>query len=210
MIVSGLLFAAAAAAPQAAIQPSAQSSVPWSASRYSSKVTECDRLIAHPDDPNKLTPGVSQKKADLPRAIAACEKAVAEDPQNPRLNYQLARAYGYSGLGKKAYPYRAVAVNANYPQSLFVIGYITLFGMNEQPKDVCLGADLIRRSAQVGRIAGQVAYPHYWLKGMFDACPNQASKEEMLGFLEAGKKAWAGDYYKETLIELLERDINAR
>ncbi len=113
---------------------------------------------------------------------------MAADPENPRLNYQLARAYGYSGQGTKAYPYRDKAVAGGYPQALFVVGYITLFGMNEQPKDVCRGGELIRRSAQAGRLAGQLAFPHYFLQGMFKTCGWKPDRAEMLGFLGDARK----------------------
>ena len=68
---------------------------------------------------------------DFDRAIEACEAAVALDPENPRLRYQLARAYGYSGQGEKAYPHRAAAIAWDYPQSLFVNGYLHLLGIND-------------------------------------------------------------------------------
>ena len=102
---------------------------------YAREITECDRQMAHPDDPHRIAPGVTRKNADLPAAVQACEAAIAADPENPRLHYQLARAYGYSGLGKKALPWRARSVAAGYPQSLFVVGFITLLGLNEQPQD---------------------------------------------------------------------------
>lgn len=203
MIFAGLAAMALASSQQTEIKV-------WDAKNYSSKVTQCDILISHPDDPNKIGPGTSQKKANLPAAIAACEKAVKADPENPRLNYQLARAYGYSGMGEKAYKYRDKAVAAGYPQSLFVIGYITLMGENKQPQDTCKGGDLIRRSAKVNRFAGQVAFPYYWLNGKLAQCNFDVTEQELLGYVEAGRKTAAGDYYKETLLDLLERDIRAR
>ena len=177
----------------------------WNPADWSQEVTECDRLIAHPDDPDHLAPGVSQKKADLPRAIDACRAAVEADPDNPRLNYQLARALGYSGRGVEAGPYRAKAVEGGYPQALFVVGYITLFGMNEQPQDTCEGGRLIYRSARAGRFAGLVGFPYYWSEGMFEGCDFEVSEEELSGFLDAAGKQAAGDYYKELLVSALRR-----
>jgi tetratricopeptide (TPR) repeat protein len=52
---------------------------------------------------------------DKPAAIAACQRAVAADPNNPRLNYLLGRAYGYSDRGEEAMPYRLKALEADYP-----------------------------------------------------------------------------------------------
>lgn len=184
--------------------------VPFDASKYSQTVTECDRLAAHPDDPYHVTPGKERKDIDLPAAIAACEEAVRKDPGNPRLNYQLARVYGYSGMGEKAIPYRAAAVDADYPQSLFVVGYLHLLGLNQQPQDTCRAAELIRRSAQQNRLAGQVGFVRWSLNGTFAGCPVRQDPAEMLGFLEAAKKQVGGDFYKGQLVDLLTEQVQAR
>jgi hypothetical protein len=195
-----IALAGAAAAPAlAAFEPAAWSQAP----------TRCDELAAHPDDPLKLAPGVSQRNVDLPAAIAACQAAVAADPANPRLNYQLARVLGYAGRGAEAGPYRERAVAGGYPQALFVVGYITLFGMNEQPRDPCRAADLIRRSALAGRFAGQVAFPHYALQGRFDGCPVPIDRTEMLDFLSSAARMTGGDYYRELLVERLTDSVRA-
>ncbi|MFW6299689.1 MAG: hypothetical protein ACOC20_02055, partial [Oceanicaulis sp.] len=167
-------------------------------------VTECDRLIGHPADPEGVTEGVSQAEADLPAAIAACEAAVAADPGNPRLNYQLARAYGYSGLHVEGQPYRDAALAAGYPQSLFVVGYIRLENWDGRGADPCYGGELIRRSAHAGRFAGLVGFPHYALTGAFEACEAYPviDREEMLGFLEEAAPR-AEDYYQGLLVTQL-------
>lgn len=177
--------------------------------RFSQEVTECDRLAAHPDDPDRVAPGRSQASIDLPAAIAACEQAVAADPGNPRLRYQLARVYGYSGQGEKAGEHRQAAVDAGYPQALFVVGYLHLEGLNKAPKDVCRGAELIYRSARAGRLAGEVGFVKWALDGRFDACPVPKDAAEMRSFLDAAD-ARTGDFYTELLIDLLRRDLAAR
>jgi hypothetical protein len=167
-------------------------------------VTECDRLAAHPSDPDKIAPGVAQKDVDLPTAIAACQAAVKADPDNGRLNYQLARSLGYAGRGKEAGPYRDAAVKADYPQALFVVGYVHLLGLNDAEKDACKAGDLIRRSALKGRQAGLVGFPHWALQGAFKDCPVQQDKTEMAGFLKQAMAQADGDFYQTILIESLE------
>jgi hypothetical protein len=167
-------------------------------------VTECDRLAAHPSDPDRVTAGVPESKVDTAAAIPACQAAVAADPANGRLNYQLARALGYAGRGKEAAPYREAAVAADYPQALFVVGYIHLLGLNDAPKDVCKAGELIRRSALKGRHAGLVGFPHWALQGAFRGCAVKQDKAEMRGFLEQAKPVSRGDYYQTLLIESLE------
>jgi hypothetical protein len=135
---------------------------------------------------------------------------VLADPRNPRLNYLLGRVYGYSDRGAEGIPYRQAAVDADYPQALFVIGYITLFGMNQQPQDTCRGAELIRRSALQNRLAGQLGFPRYVLAGMFDQCSVPRETKEMLGFIAAARRQIHGDYYQSLLADLLEAELKKR
>jgi hypothetical protein len=173
-------------------------------------VTECDRLAAHPLDPDKVAPGVPEGKVDLAAAIPACQAAVKADPKNPRLNYQLARVLGYAGRGDEAAPYREAAVAGDYPQALFVVGYIHLLGLNKAEKDACKAGELIRRSAIKGRLAGQVGFPHWSLQGRFAGCPVKQDWAEMLGFLEAAKGQIGGDFHQGLLVETLTDQVKAR
>jgi hypothetical protein len=199
-----LIAAALAAAPAVADE-----ALKFDASKYSQEVTGCDLLASHPDDPFKVAPGLQKPQMDLPAAIGACQAAVARDPANPRLNYQLGRVYGYSGQGEKAGPYRDVALAADYPQALFVYGFLHLDGENKATKDPCLAGELMRRSALYGRIAGQIGFPFWSLKGRFAGCAVKQDPKEMLGFLEAADKQ-TSDFYRETAIELLQDRIKAR
>jgi hypothetical protein len=172
-------------------------------------VTECDRLAAHPSDPDRVSAGVPERAVDTAAAITACQAAVAADPTNGRLNYQLARALGYAGRGKEAAPYRDAAVQAEHPQALFVVGYIHLLGLNEAEKDACKAGDLIRRSALKGRHAGLVGFPHWALQGAFKGCAVRQDMAEMRGFLAQAKPMSRGDYYQTILIESLEARLAA-
>jgi TPR repeat protein len=172
-------------------------------------VTDCDRLAAHPNDPDRVTAGVPERQVDTAAAIAACKLAVAADPANGRLNYQLARALGYAGRGKEAAPYREAAVQADYPQALFVVGYIHLFGFNDAERDACKAGDLIRRSALKGRQAGLVGFPHWTLAGKFNGCSVPQDKAEMLRFTAQAKAQLNGDFYQTLLVEGLEARLAA-
>ncbi len=182
----------------------------YDVSGYSQVPTECDRLASHPLDPHRVADGVSQSSVDLPAAIAACETAVKADPDNPRLNYQLARVFGYSGQGENAYPYRAAAVAADYPQSLFVVGFLHMYGLNKQPLDVCRGGELIHRAALYGRSSALVGYPRYVLQGLYDDCDLPMSREELLAFLAHERGNFGGDYYRGMLVDMLEEQVMAR
>jgi TPR repeat protein len=207
MILSLILTAAAAGTPL----PASDAPVHWNPSAWSSTITLCDRLAAHPSDPDKLTAGVSQPDllaagADL--AIAACQTAVAADPNNPRLNYQLARSLGYSGRGAEAEAYRNKAVAGDYPQALFVVGFVYITGQGA-PKDPCKAAALIRRSALAGRFAGLVGYPHYVVTGAFSTCQGVRSDPvELASFLERARAhSENNEYYRGILIDNLQADV---
>jgi TPR repeat protein len=192
-----------ATAPAAAV-------VLFDPAKYSQTVTECDRLASHPEDPYAVAPGLEKPQIDLPRAIEACRTAVRTDPRNPRLNYLLGRVLGYSGRGAEGIANRQAAVDADYPQALFVIGYITLFGMNQQPQDTCRGGELIRRSALQNRLAGQLGFPRYVLDGKFKECPNlRQDPVEMLSFIKAARAQIKGDYYQTLLADMLEAQLSA-
>ena len=171
---------------------------------YKREVTRCDELAGHPNDPERVTDGVTQELMNKPAAISACLKAVKNDPDNPRLNYQLARAYGYSGLHEAGAVYRKKALNSGYPQSLFVFGYIRIEGWDGNTPDPCYGGELVRRSAEAGRFAGLVGFPHYVMTGTFENCnayPKVDAAEIMFFLNEAEKKA--EDYYQRILVKTL-------
>jgi tetratricopeptide (TPR) repeat protein len=176
--------------------------------RYSQAVTACDRLAAHPDDPNHVLPGLESAQMDLPKAIDACRKDLARDPDNPRLRYQLARALTYAGNVSEGLPLLERTVEQNYPQSLFVTGYLYLTGAYAAPTDRCRAGELIRASALAGRLAGQVGFPKYFLDGRFKGCPVKQDTAEMIGFLEAALKS-KPDFYALLLAEELLRTLRA-
>ncbi|MEJ2602162.1 MAG: hypothetical protein P8172_02520 [Gammaproteobacteria bacterium] len=197
------LFAAAAASADEAFYVPLDEIRTYAREDYRAEVTECDRLAAHPSDPDAVSEGVSRAAMDLPAAVAACEKAVADDAGNPRLNYQLARAYGYSGLHEEAAPFRERAVRAGYPQSLFVMGYILVTGWGGMPANPCYGGALIRRSAEAGRYAGLIGFPYYAVKDTFSGCEGLTTNVAELGAMLDAAEARGADYYQGLLIDLL-------
>ena len=173
---------------------------------WSQEVTECDRLASHGLDPYHVAPNVSRSNMDFAAAQAACEAAVAADPENPRLNYLMGRVYGYSGQWQKAMPYRLKAVELDYPQSLFVIGFLYFTGATIDERNPCKTIVMWRRGAELGRLAAQVALPRHYMRGDFDGCGVEIPKEELAGYLDAAA-AQADDFYAEMLIEDLKAEL---
>ena len=184
-------------------------SLEWDASKHSQEITPCDLAATHPLDPNRVAPGVSQAEMNFPSAIAACEAAVAADPQNPRLQYQLARVYTYRGQTERGWPHMEVAVAAEYPQALFVSGYMQHLGLSPADTDACTAGRLIRRSAVYGRHAGRIGFVRYALDGGFDECEGLVDAAQLRDFLAAAAEA-TGDYYQTMLIGMLRKEIEEK
>lgn len=163
-------------------------------------VTECDRVASHPDDPDRAAPGVERADIDLPAALAICEARVAEDPTDLRARYQYARVLFYSGQNKRAMAEMRAAADAGYRQAQFVYGTFISYGRQFAPKDICMTEDYWLKSARAGRQAARVSYVRHYLKGRFDGCKVQASREEMTGFIDSAEKE-ADNFYERLLIE---------
>ena len=172
------------------------------------EVTECDRLAAHPSDPDKISPGVHEADVNKAAAQSACEAAVAKDPNNRRLRYQLGRVYFYDGNFTKGIPHVEFAAKAGGQQAQFVMGYIFDTAQGGMTKDPCKVEDLWVKSARQGRFAARVSYPHHVMRGLFKGCTQQAGNDEIQGFLDAAKKQ-AEDYYQRVLVSMLMEELNA-
>ncbi|MFK7955290.1 MAG: type IV pilus biogenesis/stability protein PilW [Lysobacterales bacterium] len=177
-------------------------------SRWSQEVTDCDRFASHGRDPGHVGDPVSQSTMDKDAAIEACTRAVQSDPENPRLNYQLGRAYGYSGRGEEAMPYRLKALSKDYPQSTFVIGYLYLLGRTIE-QNTCKALDLWQRSAKNRRLAALVSLPRHYLQGDFDECGVDISDADLGAYLDEASKV-SSDYYVGMLIEEIREELAAK
>jgi len=71
--------------------------------------TECDRLAGSPTDPNRVGAGIGLYGIEPAEAVAACEKALAADPRNPRLLFNLGRAHVARSLIDKQPDHKAQA-----------------------------------------------------------------------------------------------------
>ena len=96
ILAASLLASLTLTAGSAAVAAGSSPKV-FDSSRFSQSVTECDRMASHPDDPNKVIPGLERAQMDLEAAIVTCRADLAKDSANPRLLYLLARALTYAG-----------------------------------------------------------------------------------------------------------------
>lgn len=169
-----------------------------SASAEGDYITECDALVSHPEDPDRIAPGVGDVL--LLAGRAACEAAVAEDPENRRLRYQLGRVLFYAGDTEESLPHLEFAAEAGSKQAQFVLGYIIDEALQGLKRDACKVEDLWVRSARQGRFAARVSYPRNVALGKFKGCEIQASSSEINSFLDAAGEQ-ADGYYQHILVE---------
>lgn len=191
-----------------AVQGSAAAATSYERSLYSQAITECDRLAAHGEDPDKVAPGVSESAVNLTAAIAACRADVALDPGNPRLRYQLGRALAYAGNIEEALPNLEAATARAYPQAQFVLAYLLLEGRLKAPVDRCKALALLRDAATQKRMAAQIGLSVWQLAGLFRECTHQPTVAELLAHLSAARTQ-KPSFYPQLLIEDLERQLKA-
>jgi len=86
--------------------------------------TECDRLAADPTDPMKLASvrGVTYEALLAAPALAACEKAVADHPLEPRLMSQYSRSLYKTDNLTEAYEWARKAADLGYSDAATTIG----------------------------------------------------------------------------------------
>jgi TPR repeat protein len=176
-------------------------------SKFNQIPTECDKRAAFDIDRDRVTPGVKREDIDLATTIAACQADLQKDPLNPRLNYQIARIYGYQGDTTAADRHRRIAIEAGYPMAIFSIAYLRSFGP-EAGRDRCQGGLLMRQAARAGAFSAEVGYTAYTLSGSFEACAAvPRDKAELARFMRAAKPKAIG-HIEDLLVESLTREVN--
>lgn len=101
---------------------------PAAAEDSASRPTECERLAA--PAPPFATPAQLKGAAhvDWPHALRACEEAIKDRPQDPRLQFLLGRAYDRSKDYAEAVRRYQVAADANYAPAQNALGLLLVLG----------------------------------------------------------------------------------
>ena len=114
------------------------------------ETTECDRLTANGNDPFsplRHTGAVAFRDIDAPRAIDACKRDLAADPDNGRLKLNLGRAYNKAEDYDRSLRYTREAADAGYAYAFHVMALHYLWGEgvkknhDEEVKYLRLGVD---------------------------------------------------------------------
>jgi TPR repeat protein len=162
-------------------------------------VTKCDRLASHPEDPDRVTTGVSQGKVDLMKAVEVCKRELERQPDNQRIRYQYARVSAYSGDWETAAAEMKKAADGGYRQAQFVYGLFVAREREGMPRDLCLSEKYWLKAAQAGRKHARVQYADYYLSGKFSGCQTGVDAAGLQQLLETGASE-AGDFFERMLI----------
>lgn len=169
---------------------------------------DCDIEAAHPSDPDHVGPGKSSDDVDMDRAIVACRRAVAEQPDIARFHYQLGRALVYRADANAADTSEGIthlkqAADRGYSQALFVLGL-----MHRRAGDVCASEPLTRKAADQGLKSARISYVNAVLAAEYGDCGVSASFDDMQGYLEGATTQVSG-YYENMLLANLKRELNS-
>ncbi|MGE6740514.1 tetratricopeptide repeat protein [Allorhizobium pseudoryzae] len=110
---------------------------------------ECDRLAGSNFDLDLGSPGVPIKEVDGPRAKEACEVALREHPEVPRLAFQLGRSELQLGNPQRAMELYKTAASQGYVLAETGIGYLYDNGLGV-PQDYKLAYAHYSKAADAG------------------------------------------------------------
>jgi hypothetical protein len=91
-------------------------------------VQKCDALASHPRDPGRYSAGVPDDQLAPGAAIEACRSAVELDPDEPRLRFELGRAYWSAKRDSEAFSAFVSAAQRRYSPAMKYIGDAFLEG----------------------------------------------------------------------------------
>jgi ketosteroid isomerase-like protein len=159
--------------------------------RSRTEVTQCDRLTASRYDRTRLAPPVARDAMDVPAAIAQCEADLARFPDDPRLNFQLGRIYGYAGDRTKTLAARRAAARAGNHNAIFLLAYLDWTAAKDETAR-CTAARDMKLAADRGNYSAQLTYASFFLEDKFKACPEVATRGEVSGYIAAARPAVDG------------------
>jgi uncharacterized protein len=126
----------------------------------------CDEAAASPLDENRPSnvPGVAPDKIDPKVAIPACEAAAKEAPDDPRIAFQLGRAYFAAKVYESARTQYEKATKARYGLAANNLASIYLEGLGV-PTDIRLGISLLESAADNGAVTSMMNLGDIYFNG---------------------------------------------
>jgi TPR repeat protein len=156
-----------------------------SASPARAPEVECDRLAAHPADPQAVTSGIPIDRIDAQRAIRACDLAKSQYPGEKRFVFQLARAHGAANDFLRQKELLEELTRQDYVAAYLALGIVHFNGQGVS-EDKAHGAKLFRQGAERGHVLAILSLAEALLKSA-----QPAERDEGVNWLR--KAAQAGN-----------------
>jgi ketosteroid isomerase-like protein len=172
------------------------------------EVTACDRMTASRYDRTRLAPPVARDAIDVPVAIKQCEADLIKFPNDPRINFQLGRLYGYAGDKEKTLASREAAAATGNHNVIFLLGYLDWVAAKDDAAR-CTAASEMKLAADRGNYSAQITYATYFNEGRFKVCEGQATKAEVAAYVAAAKPAVDG-FFETRLMEHLAWELGEK
>ncbi len=134
---------------------------PDAASAARAPIHECDRLAAHPADPQKVGDGVQWDLIDARSAIPACRDAVQRWPDEMRFKFQLGRVLLFAKRRDEGMPYLFSAADSGYLIAYSNIGGTYQFDLGNYAEAL----KWYRRGAALGDVSAQAHLAEMYLDG---------------------------------------------
>jgi hypothetical protein len=165
-VLIALSWSAAPRPASAQAAPSSAPVAPTAVARTEPRddVTFCDRYAASEFDVRSPVLGLPFDRVDPKAAIPACREALSRNPNSPRLNYEMARAYAANREYSKALEFFYHAADANFALAQLNIGSLYFSGLGV-PKDHDEAAKWTRAAADQGLAPAQGNLGEMFLRG---------------------------------------------
>lgn len=118
--------------------------------KHTDLATQCDKLAAHPADPEARAKGISEDNLDASAVIIACEAEISVDPNSSLLAFQLARGYLKASRVEDAIEQLVIAAKNGHGGALAYLGDLYLDGTAGLEADPVLAHALYQRAAEAG------------------------------------------------------------
>jgi TPR repeat protein/ABC-type uncharacterized transport system substrate-binding protein len=155
----------------------------------------CDQAAASPTDKNRPfgVPAVFFASIDPKVAIPACQEAAAAAPENPRILFQLGRAYAAAKADESARAYFQKASDLGYPPAQANLGAFYAFGAGGLARNDEEALRLSRLAADQGDGLGHVNIGFFYEVGRGGVPQDENTAARHYKFAAEAGEAW-GQY----------------
>ncbi len=148
-------------------QPSLRQTVPIPAGKTASQITRCEIEVDDPSDPDRATDGVHPAIVNTRLAIRLCSEALAEDLENPKLQYLLGRGLDITRRLEEAKFFFERAADGGYSAAITTLGIWYWRGRGDVVvPDLDKSVSFLQRGAKLGNPVAQIVLGNFYQRGL--------------------------------------------